>query len=233
MLPFKIPSLCSILWAVVFAAGVAGGSSVLAAEGAVAVVEAVENAPDAGVGFLDYVYKGQSISLGQGMIVLSYFDSCLKETVRSGELTVGEGSSEISGGEVSVEKMPCQGQRLLVTEATGEAGVTVTRIKEQNAGEWAEWTVKSATPIFKWKSNGADEIKLYDMDTEPPQLVWSGRGAVGTSTYPDTAPALEIGLPYEVRVSLADGGQIKALFSIDPDMDGPDSAVSRMVPVRP
>ena len=75
MLPFKIPSLCSILWAVVFAAGVAGGSSVLAAEGAVAVVEAVENAPDAGVGFLDYVYKGQSISLGQGMIVLSYFDS--------------------------------------------------------------------------------------------------------------------------------------------------------------
>lgn len=213
-------------------AGLMLAPAVVAEEGAVAVVEAVENAPEAGVSFLDYVYKGQNITLGEGKIVLSYFDSCLKETVQGGDVTVGEGSSKVSGGAVNSEKVPCQGQQMFVTAETSEAGATVTRIKEQNAGDWAEWTVKSLTPVFKWKSGGEDRIAVYDMDAEPERLVWSGSTQAGSLEYPADAPELEVGFPYEVRVALSDGGEIKALFSIDPELDIPDTALSRLVPVR-
>ena len=50
--------------------------------------------------------------------------------------------------------------------------------------------------------------------------------------YPATAPELKIGLPYRVSVRLADGIEIAAVFSIDPDLEVPDTAVSRLVPVR-
>jgi hypothetical protein len=203
-----------------------------AEDAAVAVVEAVENAPNAGVQFLDYVYKDQSIRLGQGSLELSYFDSCLKEFVRGGTVTIGEGSSQVSGGTVRTEKVPCQGQQMFVTEETSEAGATVTRIAEQDSGEWAEWTVKSMTPTFKWRSAGSDVVGIYDMDSEPPRLVWSGNGENGTLNYPSDAPPLEIGFPYEVRVNLSDGATIKALFSVDPELDIPDTALSRLVPVR-
>lgn len=212
--------------------GLLAAAASQAEEGAVAVVEAVENAPDAGVGFLDYVYKGQTITLGEGKIILSYFDSCLRETVQGGEITVGGGNSEISGGTVNTEKMPCQGQQMFVTEATSEAGATVTRIKEQNAGDWAEWTVKSSTPVFKWTSSAEDQVGVYDMDAEPPRLLWSGAGQNGSLEYPAGAPPLQVGFPYEVRVALSSGGEIKALFSIDPDLDIPDTVLSRLVPVR-
>ena len=52
---------------VLVAAPVAAQSEIAAA-----LVEEIENAPDAGVSFLDYVYPGQVIELGAaGTIVLS------------------------------------------------------------------------------------------------------------------------------------------------------------------
>lgn len=228
-----MPSFSRFLCSAVLATGLLATLAARAQEGAVAVVEEVQNAPDAGVEFLDYVYKGQNIRLGAGSIVLSYFDSCLRETVQGGEVTVGEGNSKVSGGNVSTQKMPCQGQQMFVTESTSEAGATVTRIKEQDSGEWAEWTVKTLTPVFKWKSEGADRVAVYDMDAQPPRLVWNGTSGNGRLNYPAGAPPLEVGYPYEVRVGLSGGGTIKALFSVDPELDVPDTVLSRLVPVRP
>lgn len=124
---------------------------------------------------------------------------------------------------------------MFVTAATSEAGATVNRISEKDQGDWSEWTVRSLRPIFKWRaSDGAAEaqITVLDMDEEPPREVWQGAGEGSHFAYPETAPALEIGLPYQVRVRLPDGAELQALFSIDPDLDGPDTALSGVVPVR-
>ena len=205
-------------------------------QGAAAMVESVANAPKAGVEFLDYVYPGQVIDLGrQGVVVLSYFDSCLIETVLGGRLTVQPGASKVSGGKVSVEQVPCQGTRMFVIAGTSEAGATVNRISEQEEDDWSEWTVKNPRPIFNWSPSaktGRAKVTIFDMDQEPPKRIWQTRAAGNHVTYPETAPELEIGWPYRVEVRLPGGGKVTALFSVDPDLDAPDTAISRVVPVR-
>ena len=86
--------------AVAFVLAVAPASA--QSESAAALVEDIENAPDAGVSFLDYVYPGQVIELGAaGTIVLSYFVSCRIETVTGGRLEVTrEASIEIGRAHV-------------------------------------------------------------------------------------------------------------------------------------
>lgn len=204
--------------------------------GASALVESIEGAPDAGIGFLDYVYPDQVIDLGpSGVIVLSYFDSCLLETVRGGQVTVEVGASKVTDGTVSIEKMPCQGTKMFVTVDTSEAGVTVHRISEEGQDDWFEWTVKSTRPTFKWRpasQAGASEIRVHDMDAEAPNLIWQGQAETSYMEYPATAPDLRIGYPYLVSVELADGSEFSVLFSIDPDLEVPDTAVSRLVPLR-
>ena len=224
-LPFALGAL---LWATTVQAQSLG-------EGAAAMVESVENAPKAGVEFLDYVFPGQVIDLGRkGVVVLSYFDTCLVETARGGRLTVERGASKISGGRVSAKKVPCQGSQMIVTASTSEAGAAVNRVRTGDDGDWSEWTVKSDRPIFKWpvsKRAGEAVISVHDMDEEPPALVWEAQATGSHLAYPQGAPELEIGLPYRVSVVLADRSRVETLFSIDPDMDAPDTAMSRVVPV--
>ena len=205
-------------------------------QGAAAIVESVEGAPKAGVAFLDYVYPDQVIELGRnGVIVLSYFDSCLVETVQGGRLTVQPGASKLVGGRVRTDKVPCQGTRMFVTAETSEAGATVTRISTEDQDDWSEWTTKSPRPVFKWRQSdtaGAAKVTLFEMDEEPPKAVWQAESEGGHVAYPEAAPELAIGLPYRVEVHLPGGGKVAALFSIDPDLDAPDTAMSRVVPVR-
>ena len=207
-----------------------------AGPGAAAIVESVEGAPKAGVAFLDYVYPDQVIELGRnGVIVLSYFDSCLVETVQGGRLTVQPGASKIAGGRVTTEQVPCQGTQMFVTAATSEAGATVTRLSTDDQDNWSEWTTKSQRPVFKWQHSaaaGAAKVTVFYMDAAPPKAVWQTESEGGHVAYPEVAPELAIGLPYRVEVRLPGGGKVAALFSIDPDLDVPDTAMSRVVPVR-
>ena len=97
-------------------------------EGAAALVEDVWDAPGAGVDFMEYVYPGQYIDLRPaGGLVLFYFDSCLEETIRDGELYVQSESSDVIGGRVDVSRVDCWDSNASITEETGEAGATVDR----------------------------------------------------------------------------------------------------------
>lgn len=91
----------------------------------------VEDAPDglAGVQVMDYVARGQSITLAANQtLVLSYLHSCVLETIRGGAVTVGLRESEVSGGKVERKTLPCDGGRLLLAaDQAGKAGVTVMR----------------------------------------------------------------------------------------------------------
>ena len=198
---------------------------------AVALVEAVENAANAGVGFMDYVYPGKVIELGaSGKLILSYFDTCLTETITGGRVTVAKGASEVAGGQVSAKKFPCQRARMVVTAETGEAGATVSRVTPFAGQDWAEFTVKTPEPVFKWRAAaGATALKVMDMDAEPPKLVWQGQVQGGHFAYPADAPKLKIGVPYQIQVSPPGAAVIVAMFSIDPDLDVPDTVMARVV----
>ncbi len=198
----------------------------------VALVESIEGAPGAGVGFLDYVYPGQVVELGPGgVIVLSYFATCLVETVRGGRVTVENGLSKVEGGEVKTEKVPCQGANITVTSATSEAGASVTRVTPFQGQDWSEWTTRSRQPIFKWTRAGPATVTVINLDTDPPETVWTGTVDGSHVAYPTDARPLRIGVPYEVRVSSPDAGPLTAVFSIDPDLEGPDTALGRVVPI--
>lgn len=219
----------SVLLAGFLAGGVtrAGADEKVAA----ALVEAVENAANAGVGFMDYVYPGKVIELGNGgKLTLSYFDTCLTETITGGRVTVAKGASEVAGGQVSAKKFPCQRARMVVTAETGEAGVTVSRVTPFAGQDWAEFTVKTPEPVFKWRmAAGAISLKIMDMDAEPPKLIWQGQVQGGHFAYPADAPKLKVGVPYQIQVSPAGVPTIVAMFSIDPDLDVPDTVMARVV----
>lgn len=221
---FALPFLLSAL-----IAGVAPASADQQAPAA--LVEAVENAPDAGVGFLDYVYPGKVIDLGSGgTLTLAYFDTCLTETITGGKVTVAEGASEVDGGDVSTKKVPCQGGRMVVTAETSEAGATVSRVTPFAGQDWAEYTVKTPTPLFKWPAaDGLATLKVLFMDAEPPKVVWQSQVTGSHLAYPADAPKLEIGYPYQVQMTRTDAPLIAAMFSFDPDLDVPDTVMSRVV----
>ena len=69
------------------------------------------------------------------------------------------------------------------------------------------------------------------MDRETPQIVWQTSVNGDRVQYPADAPPLEIGLPYQVNVAMTGRAALEAVFSIDPDLEGPDTALSRVVPV--
>ncbi len=197
----------------------------------VALVESVALAPKAGVEFLDYVFPGQEIELGPtGEIVLSYFSSCRHETARGGRLTVQKDAGKIEDGKITSVKAPCQGSKVIVAKETGEAGASVTRATSPFQGQdWSEWTIKSAHPVFKWRVAGEVNVKVIDLDNDPPKTLWAGSGTGKHLAYPTGAPPLKIGFPYEVQVSINGGKMLKAVFSIDPDLEGPDTVLSRIV----
>ncbi len=199
-----------------------------------AMVEAIDGAPNAGVAFLDYVYPGKVIDLGAGgTLTLAYFDTCLSETIKGGKVTVAKGASEVEGGDVSTKKVPCQGGKMVVTAETSEAGATVSRVTTPFAGQdWTEYTVTTPNPVFKWPAAaGAATLKIVFMDADPPKVVWERKVEGSHLAYPADAPKLEIGLPYQVQLTRADAPMIAALFSIDPGLEGPDTVLSRVVPL--
>jgi hypothetical protein len=72
---------------------------------------------------------------------------------------------------------------------------------------------------------------VIDLDSDPPRIVWHGKVDGNHLAYPADAPPLAIGIPYEVRVTAEDEEPVSAVFSIDPDLEGPDTALARVVPI--
>ena len=60
-----------------------------------AMVEQIVDGPD-GLSNFDYVYPGRVVDLGKdGSLTLIYFENCLREKIRGGEVTVRELQSEV------------------------------------------------------------------------------------------------------------------------------------------
>src|ERR1700737_5605170 len=84
-----------------------GMSPALAGPIPVALVEEVSGA-QAGVELMVYVETGKTIQLGaRGSIVLGYMNSCVRETISGGTVTVGIDQRDVQGGRVARTKAPC------------------------------------------------------------------------------------------------------------------------------
>ena len=201
---------------------------------AIAVVEAIDGAPQAGLQFMDYVFAGQTVGLGQrGRLTLSHLSGCLAEEVVGGTVTVGAGGSRVSGGRLQARTEPnCRPPTPVIAASATEAGTAVNRVSPFAGRGWEERVIKRAQPVFKWDSIGRPvTVRILHMEKAPAEIVWQAVSNGAHIEVPVNAARLATGMPY--RVEVWDGQQLvhAALFSIDPGLDVPDTLANRVVPV--
>ena len=197
----------------------------------VAMVEDIMDAPKAGVEFLDNVTNGQNIVLGKnGRVVLSHLDGCLTETITGGTVTVKVGGSSVAEGKIVRKGAACAQVAAVTDAAASEAGLTVNRINPLAELKWSERVVNSALPVFRWAgAKGAAKFRVLALDHEKPRVVWEWKTSNNHVTYSTKAAPLDIGLPYQAEVVLADGARLVAVFSIDKGLDVQNSVANRVV----
>jgi hypothetical protein len=109
------------------AIGAMGALAVPAAAAPVAVVEDIAG-PSAGVQAFDFIDEGRVIQLqASNTLVLSYLDSCWRESIVGGTVRVGRDQSSVEGGQVGREQVDCHGGRMRLTaqQAQRSGGIPV------------------------------------------------------------------------------------------------------------
>jgi hypothetical protein len=67
---------------------------------------------------IEYVRAGQSIRLRrQQTIVLTYMESCIRETITGGTVIIGSDSSEVQSGDVERVRVQCGAGKIVLTGA--------------------------------------------------------------------------------------------------------------------
>ncbi len=212
--------------------GNAGAAGSLGTD-AVALVDDVANAPNAGVQFMDYVFAGQTVTLGpKGVLKLSYLSGCREEQVAGGTVTIDPAGSNVNGGKLTASQpQGCNPPKPVVAASATEAGATVNRVTPFSGQNWYERAIKSPLPAFRWNYAGPVTIQVVFVDKNPAEIVWQSPTDGEHLDYPASAPALVPGKPY--RVDIVGNGAVlhTVTFSIDPGLDVPDTRANRLVDV--
>ena len=179
------------------------GSSAAHAADPVAIVEDVIAAKPT-VRFMDYVTSGTVIRLRPtDSLVLGYVRSCWRETIRGGVVTVGTLQSTIKGGEVTREKVECDGGRMRLTpeQAAITGGIVFrgARKPPQPINLYAQ------SPIFVIQGGGLLKIVRSDEGAEPIEVMVQPEPSSRFAIY-DMATAGN---------TLAAGGAYRASWSSD------------------
>ena len=180
-----------------------------AAQEPVAIVEeATGSTPP--LQLFDTLTEGQEIVLDEnGGLVLGYFSSCIREQVSGGSLIVGRGESEISGGAVTRETVPCAGgEATLADSEAAESGALVLRAPP-GGNEDAPLKVFSATPVFLLPEGASGALKIVRLDRQAPEISLPVSGS--SVDLAEAGPALRLGGRYEARL-----GERSVEFEVDP-----------------
>jgi len=190
-------------------------SSAPALAGPAAIVEEISGS-NSKIQFMDFLSPGKSFDLGsKGTAVLGYMQSCLKETITGGKVTVGAQQSKVSGGTVKRLRVECDGgQMLLTSEQAGKSAVTVFRKAPNNRKAKlpkAKLTLYSTAPILSLseKSSSVQLVRL-DKKSQPQSISISGNVTDLAGRSIDLAPG---GL---YRLS---AGKKELVFKVDPLAD--------------
>ncbi len=166
--------------ALVGAAIVFGAPHPAAAQGGpVALVEDVTGNPP-GVGFMDYVDAGKVIQLGaRDAIVLSYIQSCVRETIKGGTVTIGAQQSDVQSGQVQRAKVDCDASKMMQTP--------------QNMAQAAGVVFRSLGPK---PATGTGASPAPKADAPNPQFTLYG-----------LSPVLQVGGAGQATIERVDGGK--------------------------
>ena len=207
--------------------------SVEAAQPPSALVESV-NGAIVGAEYLDYVSPGQVIQLGaSGMIVLAYLDSCTRETITGGEVTVGMQVSQVKGGEIRRDNPPCSNAAVSPTNsANSDYGGSVFRsrptVKRSTDGKRA--LIYSLSPVFETGDYGTMVLERVDQPGERYEVALSPASLVKGRFY-DFAVGnarLKPGGRYEVSL-----GANRLVFEVDESANAGGPLLARLVRLTP
>jgi hypothetical protein len=215
---------------IVAAAIVLGTITSAFAQAPVAIVEDVKGKVS-GAEFMDYVVPGAVIKLGaDGIVILGYMSSCVRETIKGGVAIVGTEESRTSLGEVSREKVECDAKRAQLSprEATQSAATTFRSMDPaKQAPAATQPVVYGLSPVIQLAKPGKLVIERIDLPGERIETNVSAKMLVKGKFY-DLAAAGK---------SLAPGGTYAAIvgsqrteFKVDPlARPGASPIVGRLV----
>ncbi len=186
----------------------------------------------------EQVMLGQTIPLGaDGHLKISYYQSCLVETIDGGTVTIGSFSSRVVGGRIATtqDTRGCRTVQVATTAATSESGAAIERVMAFDPRDWTEATVSTTRPVFQPAGSLGAPVRLRILMLDDPQakLVWEGSVKSLPAAYPANAPRLAVGLPYKVELTGPDGSPHSATFSIDPGYRTSDGGSATVVAVSP
>ena len=186
---------------------------------AVAILEEIAGASGKHEAF-DELKAGERLDLGTGgRAIIGYLGSCTRETIEGGTVMIGTGQSEIEGGKVQRETIPCEATQLVLTDQ--EAGQSATVVFRGPPWEkWVRQVVPSPTPVVL-AAGETLTIKRLDED-EKAQTVsrTSGHADLATENI-----NLTPGGYYELTA-----GKKQMVIQIDPAaQSGPMPVASRLV----
>jgi hypothetical protein len=190
-------------------------ASPAAAEPPVAVVEEVSGKVT-GAEFMDYVAPKAVIKLGAGgSIVLSYMQSCRRETISGiGTVIVGTEESVVHLADVKAEKTACDSnQSHAINRATSEVAATVMRsVVPINTLPKPQLTLYGTSPFVQAKGRGTLVMERLDVTGERQQIDLDGKQLRGR--FFDFASANRALAPGGVYA--ATFGASKIVFRVDP-----------------
>ena len=192
----------------------------------VAIIEDI-NASGNTLSFMDYVNEGQIIKLGStGKLVIGYLNSCLRETITGGTVTVGAHQSNVSKGQLLREDVECDGgnAKLSGQQAATSGALAFRGTKKSKIGvRKPDLTIFGASPVIRLQQSNAN-ITIERMDQQSKPYVYQLKGK--HIDLADKNISLSLGGVYRVAI---DGGNSKT-FKVDKYAKmGKISIVSRLI----
>ena len=202
-----------------------------AAQSPVAIVEDVKGKVT-GAEFMDYVVPGTVIKLGaEGVVVIGYMGSCIRETIKGGVAIVGTDESRTSLGEVSRERINCDNKRAQVNDraATQSAATTFRSLgkKPEIAELQSDPVIYGLSPVIELGKPGKLLIERIDLPGEKFEAVIDSKKLVKGKFYDLAAQGKSL-MPGGTYAATA--GASRTVFKIDPmARPGASPIVGRLV----
>lgn len=132
---------------------------------AVAILEEIAGASGQHEAF-DELKTGERLALGaNGRAVIGYLGSCTRETIEGGTVVIGKDQSQIEGGKVARETIPCEATQLVLAEDEASKSATLSTRPMPWVREMRQ-IVPSRSPLIWVGAKGQLTIKRLDSEEQ-------------------------------------------------------------------
>lgn len=195
------------------------------AENLVAIVESF-NGDRGTIEPMELLEKGREITLKDGeVLILGYFQSCIRETTRGGHVAVGDEQSRVTGSKPKIEEVDCDGGVMVSPSASKkEAAVAIFRkgAVSKNFPK-PDWTVFGTQPLFRVPKD-VTSIEIRRLDDKAPPIVLQAKGQLIDSSL--AGVKLDPSGLYEISV-----GEQSIILKVSPLAEPGASLLSRLVTI--